>query len=66
MELSRSSSNEQLAAYLTANHDLLVPFLPKDTTCADLFGEVDKDRPIATFFEATDVRMRAQIWHRGV
>ena len=31
MELSRTSSKEQLAAYLQANHELLVALLPADT-----------------------------------
>ena len=54
MELCRSSPREPLVAYLTANHELLVPLLPPDTTCADIFGEVADGRPIAGFFNPTE------------
>lgn len=54
MELRRSSTHEQLAAYLAAHHESLVAVLPPDTKCTDLFGEVDAKRPIAGFFNVTE------------
>ena len=54
MELTRTSSKEQLAAYLQANHELLVALLPADTSCNDLFGEVEGGRPIGNFFNASE------------
>ena len=37
-------------AYITTRHESLLALLPPDTTCADLFGEVENQRPIASFF----------------
>ena len=54
MELRRSSPTEQLAAYVAAHHEPLVALLPSDTSCADLFSEVEAGRPIAGFFEKTE------------
>ena len=34
-------------------HPALATLLPADTSCADIFGEADADRPISTFFDAT-------------
>ena len=53
MELTRASNHEQLAAYLKGKHPALATLLPADTSCADIFGEADADRPISTFFDAT-------------
>ena len=38
----------------TTHHESLVALLPPDTTCADLFGEVENQRPIASFFSASE------------
>ena len=46
MELCRKNTKEQLTAYLTDRHVLLVDLLPSDTTCVDLFVEVDAKWPI--------------------
>ena len=54
MELTRASSKAQLAAYLQANHESLAALLPPDTTCMDLFGEVEAGRPIRQFFIESD------------
>ena len=38
------STTEHLVAYITTHHESLVALLPPDTTCADLFGEVENSR----------------------
>ena len=53
MDLDRKSTTEHLVAYITTHHESLVALLPPDTTCADLFGEVENQRPIASFFSAS-------------
>ena len=54
MDLHRKSTTEHLVAYITTHHESLVALLPPDTTCADLFGEVENQRPIASFFSASE------------
>ena len=54
MELSRSSSRAQLAAYLEASHELLAGLLPADTSCNDLFSEVETGGSPGEFFNASD------------
>ena len=54
MELSRKSSHAQLESYLQAKHELLAPLLPDDTSCDDLFNEVDGGGSIGEFFDASD------------
>ena len=44
MDLHRKSTTEHLVAYITTHHESLVALLPPDTTCADLFGEVENSR----------------------
>ena len=44
MDLHRKSTTEHLVAYITTHHESLVALLPPDTTCADVFGEVDNSR----------------------
>ena len=44
MDLDRKSTTEHLVAYITTHHESLVALLPPDTTCADLFGEVENSR----------------------
>ena len=39
--LSRGSSSARLRSYLEANHELLAALLPPDTSCDDLFSEVE-------------------------
>ena len=52
-DLDRKSTTEHLVAYITTHHESLVALLPPDTTCADLFGEVENQRPIASFLSAS-------------
>ena len=54
MELSRKSSHAQLKSYQEARHELLAPLLPADTSCNDLFSEVDSGGSIGDFFDASD------------
>jgi len=54
MELCRKNTKEQLTAYLTDRHVLLVDLLPSDTTCVDLFVEVDAKWPITAFLQPTE------------
>lgn len=49
MELSRKSTHAQLASYLQAKHELLAPLLPDDTSCHDLFEEVEIGGSIGEF-----------------
>ena len=41
MELHRLSDATALKSYLTQHHDTLAALLPEDTTCNDLFCEVE-------------------------
>ena len=53
IDLHRKSNAEHLVAYIKTHHESLLALLPPDTTCADLFGEVENQRPIASFFSAS-------------
>lgn len=52
-QLAPETTQEQLAAYLSEHHALLAPLLPDDTKTADLFGEVKKQRSVASFFKSS-------------
>ena len=41
IDLHRKSNAEHLVAYIKTHHESLLALLPPDTTCADLFGEVE-------------------------
>ena len=49
-DLSRTATKEQLATYLSKYHEPLVQLLPEDTSCDDIFGEVDAGRSINSQF----------------
>eukprot|EP00966_Prymnesium_polylepis_P021646 497389-Prymnesium_polylepis.1 len=54
-QLARASSHAQLEAYLKKEHELLAALLPEDTTCDDLFSEVDSTNgSLAEFFDKSD------------
>ena len=53
IDLHRKSNAEHLVAYIKTHHESLLALLPPDTTCADLFGEVENQRPIASFLSAS-------------
>jgi len=54
-QLARTSSHAQLAEYLRKEHELLAALLPDDTSCDDLFSEVDTTNgSLAEFFDHSD------------
>jgi hypothetical protein len=44
-QLAPESPHEQLVAYLATHHSKLVPYLPEDTECVDLFGALRRTPP---------------------
>ena len=53
-ELTSQSSQALLIVYLKAEHPLLAPLLPIDTTVSDLFDCVDHKKDIAEYFDKSE------------
>ena len=54
MTLHRRCPNAALASYLQTHHETLAELLPKDTTCNDLFNQVEGGGSIKEFFKASE------------
>ena len=54
MDLHRGNPNAALASYLQTHHETLAALLPKDTTCNDLFTQVEGGHSIKEFFKASE------------
>ena len=50
MELQRTTTDKTLASYLQQHHEALAVLLPSDTTCNDLFCQVENGDSIGKFF----------------
>ena len=56
MTLYRSCPNAALASYLQTHHETLAALLPKDTTCNDLFSQVEGGDSIKDFRKTFELK----------